>query len=1143
MTDEINFIDRVLKAFGKIIGEIEKGSSEYDIRYKFEKYFLEEVLKYEPKYIKWEKKRADLTIIDENNFAVIKIETKRPTEDIDKIQHERQAFKYEEEITRYIGLTNFLRFKVWEIKKTGSELRVNLDFSKILEYKKPIERLSSEEKTQILFLNNLSKELLFAESKYEKFDETYARIDITKEAGFRKLLDRLTFIANDLLFGYTLKAFGEYKEGYNKYRIELDNIERESKNNKNDKELNHNIIKYRQKLEEKYKKYTSFSGFWLWKEYSGKEDVSDEEVKEIFCKESIYVLLNKLLFIRICEDKGLLPKNISNGGIEILRQRTIHEEKVYKEILDWSFNIASGLYSHFYETGILDWFRTGDGELNRILNKVLWTLNQFNFAHVDRDILGNLYEKYLPGKERKKLGEFYTPVEIIDYILTSVEYTYSYDIENKDLLDPACGSGGFLVRAARRMISRYLMKFGKANKIELRNPKNWKEMVGRLTPDEAKIILDSIKEHIYGLDINPFACHIAEMNMLFQTIDLYQKVKEKYKDYELGRFKIYRTDSLEFQTQKQIYDYTHPEFLEEQDEIGKIKNKKFDFVVGNPPYVRVQLLDEKNREYLTQNYKTAYRNFDLYVVFIERGLKWLNTDGCFGYITSNQFMNREYGRKIREYILENCRIINIIDFGDSGVFKDVTNYPTIIVLEKTKSNRSTFRFIRVKAPKEDLIKSIFFSFGMKIQYGSYFDLYELYQNNLGGDPWQLTPIFESEILKKIEKGGTLLGKISKILLGVQTGRDSLLIGKITRHVNNKLVAFSSKKGKGVVDKELLKPVLRGKEVRKWRILWSGNYILCPHKNKENTFLPIQEKELKEEYAHAYEFLMDNKHDIESRKWYSKTPEQLHGVWYSLMYYGQVKDFDSLKILTPALTNKNNFVLDSDGYFFVLGTAGVYGITPNKNIDITYLLGILNSSISEYYLKQIAPIKQGGYFQYSTKYLEKLPIKIPETPEEKQTANQIIEKVNEILELNKKSEKIDIKEILKGQETQKLYNIPSVFFSIKDNAKFKSVDIKEDKIFIDSKDYIQMKDKEILEFVYVCLNSITEILENAKEIKKLIYNIEIPKSSDILKEIINKGRINQKEVNERIKKLEQEINELVYELYGITENEKKIIESK
>ena len=89
----------------------------------------------------------------------------------------------------------------------------------------------------------------------------------------------------------------------------------------------------------------------------------------------------------------------------------------------------------------------------------------------------------------------------------------------------------------------------------------------------------------------------------------------------------------------------------------------------------------------------------------------------------------------------------------------------------------------------------------------------------------------------------------------------------------------------------------------------------------------------------------------------------------------------------------------------------------------------------------------------------------------------------------------------------------------------------------------MKDKEILEFVYVCLNSITEILENAKEIKKLIYNIEIPKSSDILKEIINKGRINQKEVNERIKKLEQEINELVYELYGITENEKKIIESK
>jgi len=217
MTSEISFVENVLKAFKSIIKEIEKGSTEHDVRYRFVKYFVEEVLGYEPKYIKWEKKRADLTIIDENGFAVIKIETKRPAESI-------------------------------EVKKTGSELRLNLDFSKMLEQRKPIENLSAEEKSQLLFLNNLTKETLFDPNKYEEFDETYARIDITKDVGFKKLLDRLNFIANNLLLGYTLRAFGEYKEGYSKYQTELSKVEIEAKNNKGNHELNRGIAKYRQRL-------------------------------------------------------------------------------------------------------------------------------------------------------------------------------------------------------------------------------------------------------------------------------------------------------------------------------------------------------------------------------------------------------------------------------------------------------------------------------------------------------------------------------------------------------------------------------------------------------------------------------------------------------------------------------------------------------------------------------------------------------------------------------------------------------------------------------------------------------------------------------------------------------------------------------
>ena len=124
---ETNFTEKVLKAFKNIINEIEKGSSEFEVRRTFDELFLRSVLGYERRDIKWEKKRADLTIVDENDFAVVKIETKRPTEDIDKAEHVEQAFKYEEETTKYIGLSNFLRLKLWEIKRTGSELEVDVD--------------------------------------------------------------------------------------------------------------------------------------------------------------------------------------------------------------------------------------------------------------------------------------------------------------------------------------------------------------------------------------------------------------------------------------------------------------------------------------------------------------------------------------------------------------------------------------------------------------------------------------------------------------------------------------------------------------------------------------------------------------------------------------------------------------------------------------------------------------------------------------------------------------------------------------------------------------------------------------------------------------------------------------------------------
>ncbi len=1132
MTSEIIFVENILKAFKNIIKEIEKGSSEHDVRYRFVKYFVEEVLGYEPRYIKWEKKRADLTIIDENDFDVIKIETKRPTESIDKKEHEEQAFKYEEETTRFIGLTNFKQFKLWEVKKTRSELRLNLDFSKILEQGKSIENLSAEEKSQILFLNNLIKETLFSPSKYEKFNETYARVDITKDVGFRKLLDRLNFIANNLLLGYTFRAFGEYKEGYGKYQAELINAERESKNNKRNHELNHGIAKFKQKLEEKYEKYKTFSGYYLWKEYSGKESIPDDEIKEIFCKETIYVFLNKLLFLRICEDKEFLEKNISNGGIEELRavlKKRFEKNTLNKEILKLAFESAKGLYSHFYETGILDWFRTGDSELNELLNKVLWILNQFDFTHVDRDILGNLYEKYLPSGERKKLGEFYTPTEVIDYILTSVGYTYSYDIETKDILDPACGSGGFLVRASRRLISRYLMKFRKTDKRELRDPKNWKEIVSRLSPDEAKIILESIQEHIYGLDINPFACHIAEMNLLFQIIDLYQKVREKHPDYKLKRFKIYRTDSLEKLIQKQIIDYTYSAFLEEQDEIDNIKEKKFDFVVGNPPYVRVQTLDYKSRDLYKQEYKSAHKQFDLYVLFIERGIAWLKDKAFLGYITSNKFIKREYGKEIRRILINEGKLLQLVDLTQIKIFKEATNDPVIFVFRKT-TEPQILKYVEVMNYKEDILNYILYH-GNKIDYSDEFTkIFNVTNEELIRNNWQIAGKQEQKLISKINQKGTQLKKLhAQIHEGLITGADDVFV------VNENTIHTLR------LESQLLKPVLKGKYIRRYSALLPRLFLIFPYKIEEGKVRLIPESELKN-YHNIYTYLLSHKDNL-SKRYCVKTKEY---EWYSYHDFANPSWFETIKIVTPDISETNNFTIDvglnifsKKQFYYLTHTCYCINLGNGDFRNNLLFLGILNSKLMEFIFKKLS-VKLGkkGY-RYITQYLEQLPIKLPETAEEKKIAEQIINKVDEILELNK-SGIIDIDAVLEGEETEKLYNLPKVTFSINDNAKFEKIKADDSKIFINSQDFIEIKDKNIKDFVEVYFNSNSEKLVKAKDVKNTILNIPIPKSDGVLKEIIKKGGADWSQIKEKIKKLENEINELVYQMYGIKE-EKKIIE--
>lgn len=686
----ISFVQNVLNAFKKINSEITADNLEHDFSPRFVDYLVKSVLGYSGSEYRFERGRTDITLFDENNSKAVVIETKRPRENLDAEKWQAQAIGYAQAETRFVGLTNGYRFLLWEIIDGKKSIKVDVDFKALIDSKKANEdKLTTKDIEQILFLNNITKEQVWNEAKYKNFDPYYAKIDVVEEEGFNRLIEQLNYISNNILRQYTYSTFDEYHAGYAQYKQTKDELEELKKQTNGNKKQAAEIARYELKTEGKYKKYASFIGYYIWKAISNRPDDKEEENKQVFCKESIYVLLNRLLFIRICEDKGLLSKKISNGGIERLREQlyepAMPDNGVFKQIIFFSYNGANNLYYHFYEKdNPLDWYESSDGELDRVLNRVLWILNQFNYAKIDRDILGKLYEKYLPKEERKALGEFYTPDEVIDYILDSVEYVPSKAIEDKDIIDPACGSGGFLVKATRRLMARQAVKLGKATPKEAME--RWSEVVEKLTPKECEEIVNSVALHIHGFDINPFAVNITEMNLLFQIIDVYFKATKGSKTFRVPRFKIYETDSLEKPTEQlsivQFYGTTGKSLAKDKEVSDELKKKKYDFVVGNPPYVRTHEQELLKKRIIKDFSEVVEGQFDIFIPFVKFGYDLLKANGRLSYIISNKLLSNDYAVKLRKFLIQNSAAFEIIDSSEIAWFA-ASVYPIIFALKKT----------------------------------------------------------------------------------------------------------------------------------------------------------------------------------------------------------------------------------------------------------------------------------------------------------------------------------------------------------------------------------------------------------------------------------------------------------------------------
>jgi adenine-specific DNA-methyltransferase len=386
------------------------------------------------------------------------------------------------------------------------------------------------------------------------------------------------------------------------------------------------------------------------------------------------------------------------------------------------------------------------------------------------------------------------------------------------------------------------------------------------------------------------------------------------------------------------------EFPEVLDEDGSFVG--FDAVIGNPPYIRQEELG-KYKEYFARSFNTYHGTADLFVYFIERGMNLLCGGGCFGFIVANKWMRANYGITLRAWI-KKTKIEEILDFGDLPVFESATTYPCILRLVKEASQKS-FNAANVESLDfADLGKYV-----ARIRF-------EVALADLEDAGWNLVDERGAALLKRLMGTGTPLNVYvgNKLFYGIKTGlNEAFVIDEETRF---KLISEDPK------STELIKPFLGGRDVRRYEPPAKGKYLILIPKGWTDQKYPSRKGKwdwFQSEYPAIAGFIAP--FEVAAKK---RTDQG--DYWWELRACDYYEEFQKPKIVVPAIVDRASFAIDKDGYYSNDKTTII-------SIQSLFLLGILNSSISNYILKKIASTKQGGYFEQKPMYIEKLPI--PPTP--------------------------------------------------------------------------------------------------------------------------------------------------------------------
>ena len=611
----------------------------------------------------------------------------------------------------------------------------------------------------------------------------------------------------------------------------------------------------------------------------------------------------------------------------------------------------------------------------------------YDFSLIDADILGAVYEQYLgyvaqeskrrdqeiqrrmelgiPGEityeitekaqRRKEQGIYYTPLWVVDYIVRQTvgrfieEHQKRPDaIHELKILDMACGSGSFLIRAYDELLKWQAQQAGMP--------------IERLTQEYRTPLL---LNNIYGVDLDPQAVEIARLNLLLRAL-AHRELLPSLAD------NVRRGNSLIYGTEEELRPYFGDAWADkrrfnwEEEFPAVMERGGFDVVIGNPPYVRIQSLDRREADYYRANHSTAFGSFDVSILFLERGIELLRPGGFLGFITSGRFLKAEYGKRLQGLLRAKVSVERIVDLSAHQVFAEATNYPVIILLRKEVRERA----LRYTALPTAILDATAVS---PVEVGR-LGYVETDQDALGKGVWPPPVGEDATLVRKLASCSDLLKVLTtNIFQGLITSADRVYHLQKTDQPSPEVYRVHSRTLDRAVEIEgtLLKPLLTGKEVHRYYLSDQPWLLLFPYFVKEGKVSLIPESDFRSRFPKAWEYLTLNRRGLEERE----KGKMRNDRWYAFGRTQSMGLHDYPKLAIPHLVYRLECFYDNGGQYY-LDNVDVGGVLlkDGSHRNYLYTMGLLNSRLLNWYFQKISIPFRGGYRSANRQFLEPLPIR-------------------------------------------------------------------------------------------------------------------------------------------------------------------------